>query len=110
MDNPSTPLILLRHPGKSVKDGPVRALEDISFDVQPGEFVSLVGPSGCGFDITCKLAQATLAESGAVPSPMRISYMPGGIGAVAYNAIVAQRRAEPGTIVAFSAGSLLNIA
>ncbi len=27
--------------------------------------------------------------------------MPGGIGAVAYNAIVAQRPAEPGTIVAF---------
>lgn len=78
--------------------------------MQPGEFVSLVGPSGCGFDITCKLAQATLAESGAVPSPIRISYMPGGIGAVAYNAIVGQRRAEPGTIVAFSAGSLLNIA
>jgi len=36
--------------------------------------------------------------------------MPGGIGAVAYNSIVGQRRAEPGTIVAFSAGSLLNIA
>lgn len=36
--------------------------------------------------------------------------MPGGIGAVAYNAIVAQRPAEPGTIVAFSGGSLLNLA
>ena len=60
-------------------------------------------PSGTSIT-TCKLAQATLAESGAVPSPMRVSYMPGGIGAVAYNAIVGQRRAEPGTIVAFSAG------
>lgn len=48
MDNPSTPLISLRHVGKSFKDGQVRALEDIVFDVQPGEFVSLVGPSGCG--------------------------------------------------------------
>lgn len=73
------------------------------------ECVAPAQPGG-GFDITCKLAQATLAESGSVPSPMRISYMPGGIGAVAYNAIVGQRRAEPGTIVAFSAGSLLNIA
>lgn len=73
------------------------------------ECVAPAQPGG-GFDITCKLAQATLAESGAVPSPMRVSYMPGGIGAVAYNAIVGQRRAEPGTIVAFSAGSLLNIA
>lgn len=36
--------------------------------------------------------------------------MPGGIGAVAYNAIVAQRPAENNTIVAFSGGSLLNLA
>lgn len=41
---------------------------------------------------------------------MRVTYMPGGIGAVAYNAIVAQRPAEAGTIVAFSGGSLLNLA
>jgi ABC-type nitrate/sulfonate/bicarbonate transport system ATPase subunit len=27
---------------------PILALEDVSFDVQPGSFVSLVGPSGCG--------------------------------------------------------------
>lgn len=37
-----------------------------------------------------------------------MSHMPGGIGAVAYNAIVAQRLAESNTIVAFSGGSLLN--
>lgn len=36
--------------------------------------------------------------------------MPGGVGAVAYNAIVAQRPAEFGTVVAFSSGSLLNLA
>jgi putative tricarboxylic transport membrane protein len=73
------------------------------------ECIAPAQPGG-GFDITCKLAQATLSDSGAISSPMRVSYMPGGIGAVAYNAIVGQRRAEPGTIVAFSAGSLLNIA
>ena len=33
-----------------------------------------------------------------------------GIGAVAYNAIVAQRPAEDNTIAAFSGGSLLNLA
>lgn len=42
--------------------------------------------------------------------PMRVTYMPGGVGAVAYNAIVAQRPGEPGTVVAFSGGSLLNLA
>lgn len=44
----------------------------------------------------------------ALKSAMRIVYMPGGIGAVAYNNIVAQHPNEPGTIVAFSGGSLLN--
>ncbi|WP_420963927.1 Bug family tripartite tricarboxylate transporter substrate binding protein [Brucella sp. IR073] len=73
------------------------------------ECVAPAQPGG-GFDITCKLAQAALQQSGALKSPIRISYTPGGIGAVAYNAIVGQRRAEPGTIVAFSAGSLLNLA
>ena len=42
------PLISLRNVGKSFAEGRVRAIDDISFDVQPGEFVSLVGPSGCG--------------------------------------------------------------
>ncbi len=73
------------------------------------ECIAPAQPGG-GFDITCKLAQATLQQSGSVKSPMRVSYMPGGIGAVAYNAIVGQRRAEPNVVVAFSAGSLLNLA
>ncbi len=42
------PIISLRHVGKAFKDGQVQALEDITFDVNQGEFISLVGPSGCG--------------------------------------------------------------
>lgn len=73
------------------------------------ECIAPAQPGG-GFDITCKLAQAALKEAGILADPLRVSYMPGGIGAVAFNTIVGQRRAEPGTIVAFSAGSLLNLA
>lgn len=56
---------------------------------------------GGGFDLTCKLIQVSLLETGAIKKPMRVTYMPGGVGAVAYNAIVAQRPAEAGTVVAF---------
>ncbi|OWW20574.1 Bug family tripartite tricarboxylate transporter substrate binding protein [Noviherbaspirillum denitrificans] len=65
---------------------------------------------GGGFDLTCKLAQTALYEGKYIKDPMRVTYMPGGIGAVAYNAVVAQRPGEPNTIVAFSGGSLLNLA
>lgn len=64
---------------------------------------------GGGFDLTCKLIQVSMLETGAIAKPMRVTYMPGGVGAVAYNAIVAQRPAEAGTVVAFSGGSLLNL-
>ncbi|MFT0635338.1 Bug family tripartite tricarboxylate transporter substrate binding protein [Pseudomonas sihuiensis] len=71
-----------------------------------------IAPSkpGGGFDLTCKLAQAGFKDEGLLKSPMRVTYMPGGIGAVAYNSIAANRRAEPGTLVAFSGASLLNLA
>ncbi|GIX24363.1 MAG: C4-dicarboxylate ABC transporter substrate-binding protein [Caldimonas sp.] len=73
------------------------------------ECVAPAQPGG-GFDLTCRLAQTALADSGALKTPLRISYMPGGVGAVAYNNIITQRPAEAGTIVAFSGGSLLNLA
>jgi putative tricarboxylic transport membrane protein len=65
---------------------------------------------GGGFDLTCRLAVKGLKQSGELKAPMRIVYMPGGIGAVAYDGIVAQHPDEPGTIVAYSGGSLLNLA
>lgn len=73
------------------------------------ECIAPAKPGG-GFDLTCRLAQAALKETNQLQAPLRISYMPGGIGAVAYNTMVTQRPAEGGTIVAFSGGSLLNLA
>jgi putative tricarboxylic transport membrane protein len=73
-----------------------------------GRAAECIVPSkpGGGFDVTCKLARRALPGGDA----MRLSYMPGGIGAVAWSSIVSQRRAEPDTLVAFSGGSLLNMA
>jgi putative tricarboxylic transport membrane protein len=57
------------------------------------ECVAPAKPGG-GFDLTCRLAQSALRDSGALKSPLRIVYMPGGIGAVAYNNISTWRRAS----------------
>lgn len=73
------------------------------------ECIAPARPGG-GFDLTCKLARAALNDSKLLTRPLRISYMPGGIGAVAYNTVVAQRPADGNIIVAFSGGSLLNLA
>lgn len=73
------------------------------------ECIAPAQPGG-GFDLTCRLAVGGFAETKILSEPMRIVYMPGGIGAVAYNNIVAQRPADPNAIVAFSGGSLLNLA
>lgn len=76
--------------------------------------VECVVPSkpGGGMDLTCKLVQqgfSLLAPH--APGQLRISYLPGGIGAVAWHSMLSERRrAEPNTLVVFSDGSLLNMA
>ncbi|HEY0287735.1 MAG TPA: tripartite tricarboxylate transporter substrate binding protein [Pseudomonas sp.] len=73
------------------------------------ECIAPASPGG-GFDLTCKLVQSALVNEKILSKPMRVTYMPGGVGAVAYNAVVAQRPADAGTLVAWSSGSLLNLA
>lgn len=71
-----------------------------------------IAPSkpGGGFDLTCKLAQKSFIELGLLSKPIRVTYQPGGIGAVAYNTVVTKRAKDSNLIVAFSGGSLLNLA
>ncbi|WP_395401193.1 hypothetical protein ACHMW6_26035 [Pseudoduganella sp. UC29_106] len=64
---------------------------------------------GGAVDLTCKLVQQGLKASDD-PQRLRISYLPGGIGAVAWHSLVSQRRANHNTMVAFSGGSLLDLA
>jgi NitT/TauT family transport system ATP-binding protein len=37
--------VSLEYPGKN---GPVRVVDDVSYQIHQGEFVSIIGPSGCG--------------------------------------------------------------
>lgn len=73
------------------------------------ECIAPAKPGG-GFDLTCKLVQSALQEGKFITDPMRVTYMPGGIGAVAYNTVIAQKPDAANVIVAFSGGSLLNLA
>lgn len=73
------------------------------------ECIAPAQPGG-GFDLTCRVAVNGFLETKLLESAMRTIYMPGGVGAVAYNHIVAQRPGDGNAIAAFSGGSLLNLA
>lgn len=63
------PLISVKRVSRVFKSGAktVHALEDVSFDVERGKFVSLVGPSGCGKSTLLKIISGLLpTTSGAV--------------------------------------------
>lgn len=85
------------------------ALNAIAGPLDKSECIAAANPGG-GFDLTCKLAQSALMDGKFITDPMRVTYMPGGIGAVAYNTVIAQKPDMANTIVAFSSGSLLNLA
>ena len=79
------------------------------FQPRNPECIAPAAPGG-GFDLTCRLTSQKLNELGIVEPTIRITNMPGGIGAVAYNTIQAQRRDDPNVIIAVSTGSWVNLA
>ena len=86
-----------------------RAQGTAAFQPQNPECIAPAAPGG-GFDLTCRLTARMLNELGIVGPAIRTINLPGGIGAVAYNAVQAQRRADPNVIVAVSTGSFVNLA
>ncbi len=75
--------------------------------IEKPECIAPAKPGG-GFDLTCRVAQIGLKDH--MPKLMQVTFMPGGIGAVAFNLFNSTRTDDPNAIVAFSSGSLLNIA
>ncbi|MEC9482481.1 MAG: tripartite tricarboxylate transporter substrate-binding protein [Halomonas sp.] len=73
------------------------------------ECIAPAKPGG-GYDLTCRLAANALQETGLIDKPMMVSYMPGGIGAVAYNHVNGVRNDDPNLIVAASTGAAVNLA
>ena len=65
---------------------------------------------GGGFDLTCRLAANALLETKVIARPMTVTYMEGGVGAVAYNHVVGKRNGDANLISAASSGSALLIA
>jgi NitT/TauT family transport system ATP-binding protein len=64
---PGGALIQVEAVGKTyatLAGGTVRALENISFEVPQGSFISVVGPSGCGKSTLLKILAGILSKSG----------------------------------------------
>jgi len=75
--------------------------------IEKPECIAPAKPGG-GFDLTCRIAMLGLQSQ--LSELMQVTFMPGGIGAVAINLFNSTRTDDPNAIVAFSSGSLLNIA
>lgn len=79
------------------------------YGIDNPECIAPVKPGG-GLDLACQLLSRSLYQSRLIDTPTKIRYMPGGIGALAYNYIAGGNRKAANTVVAFSTGSALNIA
>ncbi|MDJ1156807.1 tripartite tricarboxylate transporter substrate-binding protein [Chelatococcus sp. SYSU_G07232] len=77
----------------------------------PEKTECLVGAKpGGGFDLTCRLAANALTAAKLIDRPMAVTYMEGGVGAVAYNHVVGTRPGDAGLVTAASSGSALLLA
>jgi putative tricarboxylic transport membrane protein len=82
-----------------------------SAHAEPAKPECLAGAKpGGGFDLTCRLAANALLETKQISKPMAVTYMEGGVGAVAYNHVIGKRGSDANLITAASSGSALLLA
>ncbi|WP_280562850.1 MULTISPECIES: tripartite tricarboxylate transporter substrate binding protein [unclassified Chromohalobacter] len=89
--------------------GGILAASGVQAQSDATECIAPAKPGG-GYDLTCRLAANGLEKTGTIDKPMAVSYMPGGIGAVAYNHVNGVRDDDPNLIVAASTGAAVNLA
>lgn len=58
-----TPLLSARHLTRTFDKGRFTAVEDVSFDIRPGEVFALVGPNGAGKTTTVRMCATLLTPS-----------------------------------------------
>ncbi len=75
-------------------------------EITKPECVAPAKPGG-GFDLTCRVVQTGMEAM--LPRALEVTFMPGGIGAVAFNEFNTSRTDDPNALVAFSTGSILNL-
>lgn len=78
-----------------------------SFELEKPECIAPAKPGG-GHDIMCQLLSNALGK--ALLVDMSIRFMPGGIGALAYNHAASVKKKDANTIIAASTGTGLNLA
>jgi putative tricarboxylic transport membrane protein len=82
-----------------------------SANAEPAKPECLAGAKpGGGFDLTCRLAADALLKTKQIAAPMAVTYMEGGVGAVAYNHVISKRSKDGSLITAASSGSALLLA
>ena len=64
------PMISVRNVGKSF--GTFRAIEDLSLDIAPGEFFTLLGASGCGNTTLLRVRSSQIRVSWHLPMGLRL--------------------------------------
>ena len=65
---------------------------------------------GGGFDLTCRVVTNSLQKSKLIDQNMLVNFMPGGVGAIAYNHVISKIPKDANYVIAASVGSALNIA